>query len=131
MLSVDFELNTVGTLTLIVLDDLKLKKLSATTGPAAPAETDKTFTGTSIDVKGASVFRYTGAADATLATILNGVDGKQITIYGTDAVDVDLTVTDVPGLIEVASNAVLGTATDNIVLTRVNGVWYETSRVIA
>ena len=108
-----------------------MKKLSATTGPAAPAETDKTFTGTSIDVKGASVFRYTGGADATLATILNGVDGKQITIYGTDAVDVDFTVADVSGLIEVASNAVLGTATDNIVLTRVNGVWYETSRVIA
>lgn len=131
LLGADFELNTGGTLTLIVQDDLKLKKLSATTGPAAPAETDKTFTGTSIDVKGASVFRYTGAADATLATILNGVDGKQITIYGTDAVDVDFTVTDVPGLIEVASNAVLGEATDNIVLTRVNGVWYETSRVIA
>ena len=131
LLGSDFELNTGGTLTLIVQDDLKLKKLSATTGPAAPAETDKTFTGTSIDVKGASVFRYTGGADATLATILNGVDGKQITIYGTDAVDVDFTVADVPGLIEVASNAVLGTATDNIVLTRVNGVWYETSRVIA
>lgn len=131
LLGADFELNTGGTLTLIVQDDLKLKKLSATSGPAAPAETDKSFTGTSIDVKGASVFRYTGAADATLATILNGVDGKQITIYGTDAVDVDFTVADVPGLIEVASNAVLGTATDNIVLTRVNGVWYETSRLIA
>lgn len=131
LIGADFALNTGGTLTLIVQDDLKLKKLSATTGPAAPAETDKTFTGTSIDVKGASVFRYTGTADATLATILNGVDGKQITIYGNDTVDVDFTVTDVAGLVEVASDAVLGASTHYITLTRVNGVWYETNRLIA
>ena len=131
LIGADFALNTGGTLTLIVQDDLKLKKLSATTGPAAPAETDKTFTGTSIDVKGASVFRYTGTADATLATILNGVDGKQITIYGNDTVDVDFTVTDIAGLVEVASNAVLGASTHYITLTRVNGVWYETKRLIA
>jgi hypothetical protein len=127
----DFALNTGGTLTLIVQPDMKLKKLSATSGPAAPAETDKSFSGTSLDVKGASVFRFNGTSDATLANILNGVDGKQITIYGTNTVDVDFTVADVPGLIDVATSAVLGSATDNIVLTRVNGVWYETSRVIA
>lgn len=131
LLGSDFELNTGGTLTLIVQSDLNLKKLSATSGPAAPSETDKTFTGTSIDVKGASVFKYTGAANATLATILNGVDGKQITIYGTDALNIDFTVADVPGLIEVASNAVLGASTHCITLTRVNGVWYETNRLIA
>jgi hypothetical protein len=127
----DFQLNSGGTLTLIVQDNLKLKKLSATTGPASPTETDKSFTTNSIDVKGGSVFRFNGSADATLANILNGVDGKQITIYGTDTVDVDFTVQDVPGLIEVESNAVLGAATHNIVLTRVNGVWYETSRLTA
>ena len=131
MIGSDFALNTGGTLTLIVQDNLKLKKLSATTGPVAPAETDKSFSGTSLDVKGASVFRYNGSASATLATILNGVDAKQITIYGTDTASVDFTVADVEGLIDVASSAVLGSATDNIVLTRVNGVWYETSRVIA
>lgn len=127
----DFQLNSGGTLTLIVQDNLKLKKLSATTGPASPTETDKSFTTNSIDVKGGSVFRFNGSADATLANILNGVDGKQITIYGTDTVDVDFTVQDVPGLIEVESNAVLGAAAHNIVLTRVNGVWYETSRLTA
>ncbi len=127
----DFQLNSGGTLTLIVQDNLKLKKLNATTGPASPVETDKSFTTNSIDVKGGSVFRFNGSADATLANILNGVDGKQITIYGTDTVDVDFTVQDVPGLIEVESNAVLGAATHNIVLTRVNGVWYETSRLTA
>ena len=82
-------------------------------------------------MKGASVFRYTGTADATLATILNGVDGKQITIYGNDTVDVDFTVNDIAGLVEVASNAVLGASTHYITLTRVNGVWYETKRLIA
>ncbi|WP_329805422.1 hypothetical protein [Flavobacterium facile] len=131
ILGADFELNTGGTLTLVVQQDLKLKKLSATTGPAAPAETDKTFTTNSIDVKGTSVFRYGGAASATLATILNGVDGKSITIYGTDAAGVDFTVADVAGLVEVASNAVLGAAANYITLTRVNGIWYETSRLIA
>lgn len=131
LLGADFELQSGGTLTLIVQDDLKLKKLSATSGPAAPAETDKSFTGTSIDVKGASVFRYTGTADASLANILNGVDGKQIAIYGTDTADIEFTVTDVPGVIEVASDAVLASAADYIVLTRVNGVWYETKRLIA
>jgi len=127
----DFHLNTGGTLTLVVQEDGKLKKLSATSGPAAPAETDKEFNGTSFDSKGGSVFRFTGVANTTLANILNGVDGKQITIYGTDTANVALTVTDVPGVIEVASNAVLGASTDFIKLTRVNGVWYETSRVIA
>ncbi|WP_445458424.1 hypothetical protein [Flavobacterium sp. HNIBRBA15423] len=131
LLGADFHLNTGGTLTLVVQDDLKLKKLSATTGPAAPAETDKSFTGTSIDVKGASIFRFSGVADATLATILNGVDGKQITIYGNDTLDVEFTVTDVTGLVEVASDAVLAAATDYIKLTRIDGVWYETSRLIA
>jgi len=131
ILGADFELNTGGTLTLVVQDDLKLKKLSATTGPAAPAETDKEFSGNSFDSKGGSVFRFTGVADTTLANILNGVDGKQITIYGTDTTEVELTVEDVAGLIDVVSSAVLGASTDFIKLTRVNGVWYETSRLIA
>ncbi|WP_298119351.1 hypothetical protein [Flavobacterium sp.] len=131
IIGADFELNSGGTLTLVVQDDLKLKKLYATTGPAAPAQTDKEFNGTSFDSKGGNVFRFTGAANTTLANILNGVDGKQITIYGNDTANVALTVTDVAGVIEVASNAVLGASTDFIKLTRVNGVWYETSRLIA
>jgi len=131
LLGADFHLNTGGTLTLVVQDDLKLKKLNATTAPAAPAETDKEFNGTSFDSKGGNVFRFTGAANTTLANILNGVDGKQITIYGNDTANVALTVADVAGVIEVASNAVLGASTDFIKLTRVNGVWYETSRLIA
>jgi hypothetical protein len=131
LLGADFHLNSGGTLTLVVQSDLKLKKLFATTGPAAPAETDKEFNGTSFDSKGGNVFRFTGAANTTLANILNGVDGKQITIYGNDTPNVALTVTDVAGVIEVASNAVLGASTDFIKLTRVNGVWYETSRLIA
>lgn len=131
IIGADFELNSGGTLTLVVQDDLKLKKLYATSGPAAPVETDKEFNGTSFDSKGGSVFRFTGAANTTLANILNGVDGKQITIYGNDTANVALTVTDVAGVIEVASNAALGASTDFIKLTRVNGVWYETSRLIA
>ncbi|GAB3708567.1 hypothetical protein [Flavobacterium koreense] len=131
IIGADFELNSGGTLTLVVQDDLKLKKLYATSGPAAPAETDKEFNGTSFDSKGGNVFRFTGTANTTLANILNGVDGKQITIYGNDTANVALTVTDVAGAIEVVSNAVLGASTDFIKLTRVNGVWYETSRLIA
>ena len=131
ILGADFQLNTGGTLTMVVRDDLKLVKLTATTGPAAPAETDKTFNTATIDTKGASVHRYNGAADVTIANIINGVDGKQITIYGTDAVGITVTVSDVDGIIAVASDANLASATDYIKLTRVNGVWYETDRAIA
>ena len=131
VLGSDFQLNTGGTLVMVVQDDLKLKQLYRTSAPAAPAETDKTFSTNTIDSIGGSIFRMNGASSVTIANILNGSDGKQITIYGTDASGVDVTVTDVAGKIEVASNAVLGTAADYIKLTRVSGVWYETARLIA
>lgn len=124
----NFDLSTGGTLTLKVLDTGVLKEIKRTTAPESGPSTDVTFTTTSFDANSGNVFRYAGA-NANLASILNGTDEKIITIYG-GAVG-DLTVADVANNIEVASNAVLATADDYLQLQKIDGVWYETKRVIA
>jgi len=129
-LTADFQLNTGGTLTMIVLADGTLKELSRTTAPATAAPTDKSFATGIIDAKEGTVFRFTGGATTAITSIINGVEGKQITIYGTDAAGVDVTLSDV-GNINVDSNCTLGVATHYIQLSFVNGVWYETKRLTA
>lgn len=129
-LTADFQLNSGGTLTMIVLADGTLKELSRTTAPATAAPTDKSFATGIIDAKEGTVFRFTGGATTAITSIINGVEGKQITIYGTDAAGVDVTLSDV-GNINVDSNCTLGVATHYIQLSFVNGVWYETKRLTA
>jgi hypothetical protein len=129
-LTAAFDLSLGGTLTLRVLEDGTFKELKRTTAPEAAVSTDKEFDDDTIDANLGTVFNYVGAADVTIAEILNGVEGKDIKIYGTDADGIDVVIEDVAGKIEVASTATLLDSDDYIQLTLVDGVWYETKRSI-
>lgn len=128
-LASNFDLSTGGTIVLFAKEDGTFKELSRTTGPDVAATTDIDFSTGVIDSKGGTVFRFTGSADISITSIINGVEGKTIKIYGTDAVDVDVTVADV-ATVNVVSTAVLGDSNDYIQLTFVNGVWVETGKSI-
>lgn len=125
-----FALNEDRILTLFVKPDNSIVELKREDVPTTTV-TDVNFEGDSVDASEGGTFRFTGVADETLAEILNGVEGSTVVIYGTDTVDVELTVSDVEGKIEVASDAVLASAADNVTLVKVAGVWYESDRTIA
>ena len=91
---------------------------------------DVNFDTATVDANSGSIFRYNGAATKAITGIQNGVEGKTIKIFGTDAVSVDVTFSDT-GNINVASAATLLDATDYLQLTLVDGVWVETGRLIA
>lgn len=129
LLASDFNLALGGTIVLYVQPDGKLKELSRTTAPEVATSTDISFTSGVLDSKGGTVFRYAGTATAAITSIINGVEGKTIRIYGTDTVAVDVTLADV-ATVDVASNATLGDSNDYVQLTFVNGVWVETGRSI-
>lgn len=129
LLASDFNLANGGTIVLFAQEDGKFKELSRTSAPEVVATTDVNFTTAVIDTKGGSVFRYAGTANVSIASIINGVEGKTIKIYGTDAVAIDVTVADV-ATVNVATTAVLGDSNDYIQLTQVNGVFVETGRSI-
>jgi hypothetical protein len=129
-LASNFDLSLGGTIVLFAKEDGTFKELSRTTAPEVATTTDIDFSTAVLDAKGGTIFRFTGVADTTITNIINGVEGKTIKIYGTDAVDVELTVTDVAGKVDVAADAVLGDINDYIQLTFVNGVWVETGKSI-
>lgn len=110
-------------------EDGTFKELSRTTAPEVATTTDIDFSTAVLDVKGGTVFRFTGVVDTTITNIINGVEGKTIKIYGTDALDIDLTIADVAGVVNVVTTAVLGDSNDFIQLTFVNGAWIETGKV--
>jgi hypothetical protein len=126
----NFDLSLGGTIVLFANEDGTFKELSRTTAPEVATTTDVEFTTAILDVKGGSIFNFTGGADATLTNIINGVEGKTIKIYGTDTAGIEVTVDDVANVINVASAAVLADSNDYIQLTFVNGVWVETGRSI-
>jgi hypothetical protein len=128
-LTANFDLSLGGTIVLFANADGTFKELSRTSVPEVATTTDINFATAVLDVKGGTVFRFTGAADTTISSIINGVEGKTIKIYGTDAVDVDVTIADV-ATVNVASTVVLGDSNDYIQLTMVNGVFVETGRSI-
>ncbi|WP_278035890.1 hypothetical protein [Flavobacterium nitratireducens] len=122
-----FDLKSGGTLTLFVKSDGTVKELSRTTAPETVAAAEVDFTTASIDANAGDTFNYTGAGATTLTNILNGVEGKTITINRESGA---LTIASVTGVISVASTAVLDAEGDTIQLTKVDGVWMETSRSI-
>jgi hypothetical protein len=130
LLASDFDLSLGGTIVLFAQEDGKFKELSRTSAPAVATTTDIDFNTAVLDAKGGTVFRYTGVASTTLTSIINGVEGKTIKIFGTDAALIDVTVADVTGKIDVQASAVLGDSNDYIQLTYVNGVWVETGKSI-
>jgi hypothetical protein len=129
-LTANFDLSTGGTIVLFAKEDGTFKELSRTSAPDVAATTDISFATGVIDSKGGSVFKFTGAVTTAITNIINGVEGKTIKIYGTDAVGVDVTFADVVGKIDVASAATLGDSNDYLQLTCVNAVWVETGRSI-
>jgi hypothetical protein len=129
-LTADFNLKSGGTLTLYVKPDMTLKEISRTTAPEVFATNSANFDVAILDANLGTEFKYVGVADVTLTNILNGVDGKVIKIFGTDAVDVDVTVADVAGKINVSNNAVLADSNDYVELMRIDGVWQEINRSI-
>lgn len=130
--SSSFDLKSGGTLTLFVKADGSIVELSRTTSPpVAVEEEDVEFTGTSLDAAEGSVFRFKGAANVAISEILNGVEGDEITIYGQTAGTKTVTLNDVVGNIEVASEAVLNLDADYISLVNVGGKWFESARSIA
>lgn len=127
----NFDLKSGGTLTLYVpLDGTVPVEISRTSAPETTAPTAVSFTGTSIDANLGVEFKSAHLATAAIASIVNGVPGKTIRIYGTDASSVDVTLSDT-GNINVASAATLASVADYIELTLIDGVWVETKRVIA
>ena len=89
-----------------------------------------TFNTGVIDANEGSVFKFNGDETTAITEIVNGVQGKTISIYGTNTADVDVTLSSV-GNISVGSAATLEASTDYIQLTLIDGVWTETKRVIA
>ena len=125
-----FNLKSGGTLTLYVNADGSVKELARTAAPETNVVADVNFDAATVDANSGSIFRYNGAATKAITGIQNGVEGKTIKIFGTDAVSVDVTFSDT-GNINVASAATLLDATDYLQLTLVDGVWVETGRLIA
>lgn len=126
----NFDLSLGGTIVLFAKEDGTFKELSRTVAPDVATTTDIDFSTAVLDVKGGTVFKFTGVADTTITNIINGVEGKTIKIYGTEAVDIDVTIADVAGVVNVVTTAVLGDSNDFIQLTFVNGVWVETGKSI-
>lgn len=119
----DFDLKTGGTLTLLQQNDGKWKEVSRTTAPET-LPTSKTFNTLNVLYSGATEFKYEGAT-GTLLSISEGQQGNRVRIYGSENA---LTVSDVAGKIDVASDAVLDSDTKFIDLVSVNGIWVEAGR---
>ena len=128
-LASNFDLSLGGTIILFANEDGTFKELSRTTAPEVATTTDVEFSAVTLDAKTGTIYRFTGTADTTITSIINGVEGKTIKIYGTDTADVELTIGDV-ATVNVASSAVLADANDYLQLTVVNGIWVETGRSI-
>lgn len=127
----NFDLKSGGTLTLFVPADGGIPfEISRTTAPETTPVEDVTFNTGVIDANEGSVFKFNGVATTAITEIVNGVQGKTISIYGTDTASVDVTLSSV-GNISVASAATLGASTHYIQLTLIDGVWTETKRVTA
>lgn len=125
VLTADFNLKSGGTLTLVKNADGKYREVSRTTAPEVISSL-KDFTGTAIDYANGNQFVYKGTSSASLADILNGVEGNTIRIYG-QATNT-LTVDTVAGKIKTNSTATLNASTKFIDLVKVGGLWVETAR---
>ena len=127
-ISTDFNPKTETDITLVKLPTGIWKEVSRNTGSLAEADsTAVEFDTDAIDANDGLEFKYTGAASDTLAEILNGVDGTEITIYG-QATNT-LTVAAVAGkIVLISGSALLDAATKFIKLQKFEGMWFETSR---
>jgi hypothetical protein len=128
-LTADFPLNTGGTLTLYVPLTGVPVEISRTSAPETVAVADVSFNTNAIDANLGVVYKSAHTVTTAITSIVNGVPGKTIAIYGTDAVGVNVTLS-TTGNIKLASAATLDTAAHYIELTLIDGFWTETKRVI-
>lgn len=127
-LASNFALSSGGTLTLLVNDDLTLTEISRTTEAPSNDEEPATYVD-SIDATEGTEFNFAGTSNDTLDEILEGFEGQQIVVNG--GAGGTVTINDVSGNINVASQAVLADGNDNITFVKVDGVWTEVARTIA
>ena len=127
-IATDFDPKTETDITLVKLATGIWKEVSRNTGSLVEADsTAVEFDTDAIDANEGIEFKYTGAASDTLAEILNGVDGSEITIYG-QATNT-LTVGAITGkIVLISGSALLDAATKFIKLQKFEGMWFETSR---
>lgn len=123
----NFDLKTGGTLTLFVKEDGSVKELSRTVTPSLNTIPDITFDDGVIDANEGVKFNFNGSVTTAITEIVNGVDGKSIKIYGTDTAGVDVTLS-TTGNIQVNTSVTLGDKNQFIQLTKVEGIWMETSK---
>jgi hypothetical protein len=128
-LTADFQLNTGGTLTLYVPLTGVPVEISRTSAPETVAVADVSFNTNAIDANLGVVYKSAHTVTTAITSVVNGVPGKTIAIYGTDAVGVNVTLS-TTGNIKLASAATLDTAAHYIELTLIDGFWTETKRVI-
>ncbi|HRZ32275.1 MAG TPA: hypothetical protein P5188_08210 [Flavobacterium sp.] len=126
----NFDLKSGGTLTLFVPLSGVPFELSRTAAPETAVTPEVSVTTATIDANLGSVYRYGGTGDLAVTGVINGVEGKTITIYGNATADSDLTFS-TTGNISMVSSAALAVAGDYVELTLVDGLWRETKRVIA
>lgn len=126
----NFDLKTGGTLTLFVPADGSVPfELARTSAPETAVVPDANFDSATIDANDGIVFNFDGTATTAVTNIVNGVQGKTITIHGTDAVGIDVTLA-TAGVIKMNSAATLASLANNVQLTLVDGLWIETARQI-
>jgi hypothetical protein len=125
-----FNLKTGGTLTLFVNSDGSTKELSRTSTPEKITVEDVRFDTAVIDANEGVVFKYNGSESKAITSVVNGVEGKSIKIYGNSVADVNVTMSTVAN-IALANAATLAVDTDYVQLTLVDGTWIETERLIA
>lgn len=127
LLASDFDLSTGGTLTLLVLPDLKFKEISRTTAPEMNVIPNVILDTDLLDANDGVKFIFQGTEDITLLNIDNGVEGKTISIFGNNTTK--LTINTIAN-IKTDSEAILAKDTDTIDFILIDGIWTETKRTI-
>jgi hypothetical protein len=127
-LSAVFNFNTGGTLTLYVKSDLTFKELKRTSSPDLTPTEVYEFTGDTVDMTDGPTQHFVDSSNQTLAEIVNGVDGNELTIVRKGSGNLTLSNSTT---ISVNSGAVLDAADDSIKLVLIEGVWTEVERSIS
>lgn len=125
----NYALNTDGYILMYVKPDGTLKELKRTTTAETPVVEKIFFDDAILDVSTGTEFYFDGEAPETLTSIINGVEGKSITIFG-KSVDEKLTIATTDG-ISVGTTVELTAEGHYLELINVGGVWYEVNKVTA
>lgn len=124
-----FNLQSGGTLTLYAKDATTLKEISRTAAPPAAPEESAVYSTDTVDADLGFEFVSEHLATTAITGVVNGVENKEITLYGNDGAGINVTLS-TTGNIVVTAAATLATSADYIKLVKVADKWYEVERVI-